>query len=114
VYLGPEYKGPHGEALTPITPRELTVAVTLAVLAVIFGVFPQTVAFQYMDATIDHQVEQMVQWTRDVKEPQLRERALRAESGVAEKAEAAAEHPAAGESLRPVSQLKLEKAAAVR
>jgi NADH-quinone oxidoreductase subunit M len=114
VYLGPEYKGPHGEALTPITPRELTVAVTLAVLAVIFGVFPQTVAFRYMDATIDQQVEQMVQWTRDVKEPQLRERALRAESGVAEKAEAAAEHPAAGESLRPVSQLKLEKAAAVR
>ena len=26
VYLGPEYKGPHGESSTPITARELAIA----------------------------------------------------------------------------------------
>ena len=34
VYLGPEYRGPHGEALTPITPREVAIAVPLALFAV--------------------------------------------------------------------------------
>ena len=55
VYLGPEYKGPHGDALTPMTSRELSIAVTLVVLAIWFGVYPKTV-LRYMDATIDAQV----------------------------------------------------------
>ena len=40
VYLGPEYKGPHPEALTPANGRELTVAYTLLALAIILGVYP--------------------------------------------------------------------------
>jgi len=40
VYLGPEYKGPHPEALIPITAREATVAWTLTILAIVFGVAP--------------------------------------------------------------------------
>jgi NADH-quinone oxidoreductase subunit M len=62
VYLGAEYKGPHGEALTPITLREMFVAVPLLILAIWFGIFPMTV-FRYMDATIDHQVTQLATWS---------------------------------------------------
>lgn len=64
VYLGPEYKGPHGEALTPITVREMSVAIPLFVLAIWFGVYPQTL-FNYMDRTIDRHVQQMADWTEN-------------------------------------------------
>ena len=40
VYLGPEYKGPHPEALTPINSREWAVATTLLVFAIALGVYP--------------------------------------------------------------------------
>lgn len=66
VYLGAEYKGPHGEALTPINLRELVVAVSLFVFAIWFGVYPNTV-LRYMDSTIDQQVSDLTVWTRDVK-----------------------------------------------
>ena len=52
VYLGPEYKGPHGEHLTPITPRELAIAAPLLSLAILFGVYPQAI-FNYMEPTRD-------------------------------------------------------------
>ena len=41
VYLGPEYKGPHAEEITPITFREASIGVTLLVFAVILGVYPE-------------------------------------------------------------------------
>ncbi len=50
VYLGPEYKGPHGDHLTPMTPRELAIAVPLLALAILFGVYPQAI-FNYMTPT---------------------------------------------------------------
>ena len=40
VYLGPEYKGPHPEAITPANGRELTVAFVLLGLAILLGVYP--------------------------------------------------------------------------
>ncbi len=40
VYLGPEYKGPHAEALTPMTRREVAIAAPLLALAILFGVYP--------------------------------------------------------------------------
>ncbi|MFO1095564.1 MAG: NADH-quinone oxidoreductase subunit M [Planctomycetaceae bacterium] len=40
VYLGPEYKGPHPEALLEWNGREKFVGVTLLVLAILLGVFP--------------------------------------------------------------------------
>jgi NADH-quinone oxidoreductase subunit M len=73
VYLGAEYKGPHGEALSPLTARELFVSATLAVFAFLFGIFPYTTVLRYMDATIDQQVTALAQWTEDVKDPLLRE-----------------------------------------
>ncbi len=63
VYLGSEYKGPHAEALTPITMRELLIASPLMVMAVVFGVYSKGL-LDYMQPSIDQQVEQLAQWTR--------------------------------------------------
>jgi NADH-quinone oxidoreductase subunit M len=62
VYLGPEYKGPHPEALTPITSRELAIAAPLVVFAILFGVYPRIV-LDYMQPTINEQVDQLAAWT---------------------------------------------------
>ncbi|MCA9247769.1 MAG: NADH-quinone oxidoreductase subunit M [Planctomycetales bacterium] len=64
VYLGAEYKGPHGEALTPITGRELTIAIPLVVLAVAFGVFPNQCLFQHMTPSVNRTVDQLVDWQK--------------------------------------------------
>jgi NADH-quinone oxidoreductase subunit M len=72
VFLGPEYRGPHGEALTPITVREMAIASPLCVFAVILGVYPQ-VLFDYMAPTVDAQVTQLTTWTEEVKYPRLRQ-----------------------------------------
>ena len=62
VYLGPEYKGPHGEALVPITPREVAVAAPLVALAILFGVYPKLV-FDRMSPSVDKLVEDLAAWT---------------------------------------------------
>ena len=41
VYLGAEYKGPHPEALIPMNGREVTIAATLLVAAIVLGVYPR-------------------------------------------------------------------------
>ena len=51
VYLGPEYKGPHAEALRPMTLREIAIAAPLVVMAVLLGVFPNAL-LKYTDYTI--------------------------------------------------------------
>ncbi len=70
VYLGPEYKGPHPEKLTPLTRREFAIAAPLLAMAIFFGVFPQTV-FRYMTPTINRQVDDLTAWTRNVKDRRL-------------------------------------------
>jgi NADH-quinone oxidoreductase subunit M len=65
VYLGAEYKGPHEEALTPMTMREGSIAVALFVFAIVLGVFPYHTVLRYMDATVDRQVADLVEWTQD-------------------------------------------------
>jgi NADH-quinone oxidoreductase subunit M len=65
VYLGAEYKGPHGDHLTPITPRELAIAAPLVFLAIVFGVAPQ-ILFNYVTPTVNRQVETLADWTRRV------------------------------------------------
>ncbi len=69
VYLGPEYRGPHPEALKPSSARENSIAGVLFVFAILLGVFPQTFVLQYMDRTIDRQVDALAQWTERVKSP---------------------------------------------
>jgi len=65
VYLGAEYKGPHEDHLTPITPRELAIATPLVFFAILFGVAPQ-ILFNYVTPTVNRQVETLADWTRRV------------------------------------------------
>ncbi|MCY2964199.1 MAG: NADH-quinone oxidoreductase subunit M [Planctomycetota bacterium] len=58
VFLGPEYKGPHPEAITPLTWNEAMIGSVLLALCIIMGVFPNLV-FHQMDATVSAFVEQM-------------------------------------------------------
>jgi NADH-quinone oxidoreductase subunit M len=62
VYLGPEYKGPHGDHLHPITGRELAIAVPLLVFAILFGVFPQLI-FNYVTPSVNEEVAALTRWS---------------------------------------------------
>jgi NADH-quinone oxidoreductase subunit M len=63
VYLGAEYKGPHGEALTPMTLREFSIAAPLLALAILFGVYPRAL-LDYMQPSVDKTVVDLATWTR--------------------------------------------------
>ncbi|HJS06265.1 MAG TPA: NADH-quinone oxidoreductase subunit M, partial [Pirellulales bacterium] len=65
VYLGPEYKGPHGDHLTPITSREIAIAAPLVVFAILLGVYPQAL-FNYMEPSVTQSVEQLGTWTSEI------------------------------------------------
>ena len=87
VYLGAEYKGPHGDHLTPITPRELAIATPLVFFAILFGVAPQLL-FNYVTPSVNRQVETLADWTRRVHD------------APAARAVAAIEEPAAAQAAR--------------
>ena len=63
VYLGAEYKGPHREALTPITPREFSIAAPLLAFAIFFGVYPKAL-LNYMQPSVDKTVVELADWTQ--------------------------------------------------
>jgi NADH-quinone oxidoreductase subunit M len=63
VYLGAEYKGPHPEALTPMTLREFGIAAPLLALAIFFGVNPQAL-LNYMQPSVDKTVIELTDWTK--------------------------------------------------
>jgi hypothetical protein len=71
----PEYKGPHGDHLTPSNFRENLIGATLCVFAVIFGIFPyelpggQPSVLKYMDRTINQQVRDLTTWTEANRAP---------------------------------------------
>jgi hypothetical protein len=62
VYLGPEYKGPHGDHLTPMTSREVAIAVPILAFAILFGVYPQAI-FHYMTPSVDQTVDDLATWS---------------------------------------------------
>jgi len=62
VYLGPEYRGPHGEALTPISIRELAIASPLAVMAVVLGVYPALI-LNPMEPSVTQVTRNLAAWT---------------------------------------------------
>ena len=64
VYLGPEYKGPHGEALTPMTGRELSIAVPLVVFAIALGVYPSGL-LNYTGPSINKTVDELAAWSSE-------------------------------------------------
>jgi NADH-quinone oxidoreductase subunit M len=63
VYLGAEYKGPHPEALTPMTLREFLIAAPLLALAIFFGVYPQAL-LTYMQPSVNKTVVELTEWTK--------------------------------------------------
>ena len=69
VYLGPEYRGPHPEALTPSNWRENTIAGVLLAFAILLGVLPYHTLLRYMESTVQRQVDDLASWTMRVKEP---------------------------------------------
>jgi len=64
VYLGPEYKGPHGDELRPITSREWSIAVPLVIFAILFGVYPMAV-LNYMTPSVENTVQELANWKKD-------------------------------------------------
>jgi NADH-quinone oxidoreductase subunit M len=83
VYLGPEYKGPHGDHLTPATGREVAIAAPLVVFAILFGVYPRAV-FDYMSPSVDKQVDDLAAWRKTVRKPiDVQEQAEREETSTA-------------------------------
>jgi len=63
VYLGPEYKGPHGDHLHEITVREVCIAAPLLAGAILFGVHPDLL-MRYMAPSVDREVQDLAAWTR--------------------------------------------------
>jgi NADH-quinone oxidoreductase subunit M len=68
VYLGPEYKGPHPEALTPMTRRELAIAAPLVLMAVLLGVYPRTL-LDYSTPTINRMIDGVVHCAERLPSP---------------------------------------------
>ncbi|MFV2068216.1 MAG: NuoM family protein, partial [Pirellulales bacterium] len=62
VYLGPEYRGPHGDSLTRMNVREISIAAPLVALAILLGVYPRTV-LRYTTPSVDKTVEELAAWT---------------------------------------------------
>lgn len=62
VYLGPEYKGPHPDALRPMSRREVAIAAPLLVGAVLFGVYPRAL-LDYVTPSVQKTVIEMADWS---------------------------------------------------
>jgi NADH-quinone oxidoreductase subunit M len=52
VYLGPEYKGPHPEALVEMDSRETSVAGILVAFAIFLGVYPESMFYLMRESTV--------------------------------------------------------------
>jgi NADH-quinone oxidoreductase subunit M len=61
VFFGTQYKGPHGEGIYPMTPRELAIAAPILALAILFGVYPQAV-LRYTDKSLGETVQDLTAW----------------------------------------------------
>jgi NADH-quinone oxidoreductase subunit M len=68
VYLGPEYKGPHAEALRPMTRREIGIAAPLVAMAILLGVYPAAL-LRYVNPTVAaaaHKMADVARWVAAV------------------------------------------------
>jgi NADH-quinone oxidoreductase subunit M len=63
VLLGPEYKGPHGEALSPMTYREVLIGAPLLAFAILLGVYPNAL-LRYMSPSVNQVVTDMTEVDR--------------------------------------------------
>ncbi|MAG92615.1 MAG: NADH-quinone oxidoreductase subunit M [Planctomycetaceae bacterium] len=58
VYLGPEYKGPHADAITPMNGREIIIGSVLLLFAIVLGVYP-ALMFDMMNGSMELLVESL-------------------------------------------------------
>jgi len=65
VYLGPEYRGPHGDEIRPITVREVAIAAPLVAFAILLGVLPYQTVFFMMTPSVDQTVDDLAEWTKE-------------------------------------------------
>jgi NADH-quinone oxidoreductase subunit M len=92
VYLGPEYKGPHAEALVPMTWREFSIAAPLLSLAILFGVYPPAL-LDYMQPSVDKTVNELADWTRKNEPAKLQKQSVPDAPIAAEEPGARAQEP---------------------
>jgi hypothetical protein len=59
--------------------RENLIAGVLFVLALLFGIFPNTFVLRYMDRTVEKQVDDLTDWTRTVEATSNDERGVGAD-----------------------------------
>ncbi len=71
VYLGPQYKGPHADAIRPMSAREFAIGAPLLAFAIVLGVYPQAL-FAYMKPSVSQTVDNLAVWMKQVKQPTLR------------------------------------------
>ena len=98
VFLGPEYKGPHPEALTPMTVREKLIVAPLIAFAILFGVYPSAI-WNYMSPSVNAVVDNNVAWKMRQDEMQASAEAVAAnteENGEAPQGDANAGDPDGG------------------
>jgi NADH-quinone oxidoreductase subunit M len=62
VYLGPEYKGPHGDALSPMSRREIAIAVPLVIMAIVLGVYPPSL-LDYSSPSTNKLADDLTTWS---------------------------------------------------
>jgi NADH-quinone oxidoreductase subunit M len=67
VYLGPEYKGPHAESITPMNSREASIGFILLFFAILLGVYP-ALMFDLMSASTTQLVQDLDQGYRNAVE----------------------------------------------
>jgi NADH:ubiquinone oxidoreductase subunit 4 (subunit M) len=53
-----------------MTPRELAIAAPLLGFAIVFGVYPQAI-FRYLTPSVNKEVGELADWTRNVKQPRI-------------------------------------------
>lgn len=70
VYLGPEYKGPHPEALTEMDGREKTIGIIVCLFAVVLGIFPYTM-IGLMEPSVATLTNEIAQGYVQQHEPQV-------------------------------------------
>ena len=96
VYLGPQYKGPHAEAIVPMSRREFAIATPLLAFAIVLGVYPQAL-LSYMKPSVSQTVDNLAVWMKTVKEPALRAAAVQVSENVAGAGEVALGHSTVGQ-----------------
>ena len=70
VLLGPQYRGPNPQSITPMTHREIAIAAPLLAFAILFGVYPSAL-LNYITPSVNKTVNDLSRWMITVKAPRM-------------------------------------------